>query len=263
MKIRKYCIFFATLVLSFGLYAQNISGQIVYKAKIHEKSSKNKDKPTSPQKKEINEELESIIEIGQEFILQLAFNNDVSHYVNKYQPLHINRLGEHRFKMAQILFKVDSEYYFFKKNNELIEVNNKLGEQFLITSSSEISDWKLSNESKLVKGFKCFKAQRSIILTSTRGEKFKRSQIVWYTKEIPVPYGPSHFVGFPGLVLQAFDAGLEYYTHKITLNPFNSIQINTKISGQKVSKEKFAKITSESLSSFINLNKNKLPNPIP
>ena len=57
--------------------------------------------------------------------------------------------------------------------------------------------WKLTDGDSVIGGYACKKA-----LTTTRG----RSYAVWYTMQVPIPYGPWKLHGLPGLVLYAKDS---------------------------------------------------------
>lgn len=57
-------------------------------------------------------------------------------------------------------------------------------------------NWKISNETKKIGNFNCTKAS-----TLFRG----RYYTAWYTKDIPLPFGPWKLNGLPGLILEAYD----------------------------------------------------------
>lgn len=57
--------------------------------------------------------------------------------------------------------------------------------------------WSLTEETDHICGYLCKKAM---------GEYGGRSWIVWYTPEIPVPFGPWKLSGLPGLIMAAFDS---------------------------------------------------------
>lgn len=59
------------------------------------------------------------------------------------------------------------------------------------------SNWEIGEETKKIAGYTCNEATLSFA-----GRAWK----VWYTEELPLPYGPWKLVGLPGLVLAAEDS---------------------------------------------------------
>ena len=72
----------------------------------------------------------------------------------------------------------------------------KENEPVLYKDSVEIS-WKIMKAEKKIGLFKCNKAT-----TKFRGRKYE----VWFTREVPVPYGPWKFHGLPGLIVEVRDS---------------------------------------------------------
>lgn len=63
--------------------------------------------------------------------------------------------------------------------------------------AAPVCDWKYTDGTDTVCGYECRKAT---------GSYGGRQWTVWYTEEIPVPYGPWKFAGLPGLVMKAADS---------------------------------------------------------
>lgn len=61
--------------------------------------------------------------------------------------------------------------------------------------------WILINETKSIENYTCFKAE-----VDFRGRKYT----AWYTKDIPLAYGPWKFSSLPGLILEVYDSENEY-----------------------------------------------------
>ena len=90
------------------------------------------------------------------------------------------------------------------KNRSLSKIYNSLFipmDQFYYTQSSELFDWKIENQTKLIEGYKVQKAA-----TSFAG----RDYVAWFTPEIPISDGPYKFNGLPGLILEIADKEKEY-----------------------------------------------------
>jgi GLPGLI family protein len=85
-----------------------------------------------------------------------------------------------------------------------------------------------------------------------------RKQTVWYTLDIPLPFGPKEFVGFPGLVIEVEDHNLTYKVRKIKLNPQKEITLKKPIKGKKMSQNEYDKVVEDfSISIRNKLKKNK------
>lgn len=76
----------------------------------------------------------------------------------------------------------------------LIE-NNKY-ETYIVTEKIEKIPWVIENDYKQIGNLSCQKA-----IADFRGRKYT----VWFTKDIPVTFGPWKLQGLPGLILEAVD----------------------------------------------------------
>jgi GLPGLI family protein len=64
---------------------------------------------------------------------------------------------------------------------------------FNVVDDLNIFEWNITNETKLILGYTCFKAT-----TTFRGREF----VAYFAKDIPIPDGPMKFNGLPGLILE-------------------------------------------------------------
>jgi GLPGLI family protein len=70
----------------------------------------------------------------------------------------------------------------------------------------------------------------------------KRKRVfVWYTPEIPLPYGPSLYNGLPGLVLEVHWGKIVFKTTKIIVNPTQEIKILKPKKGIKINEKEYYK----------------------
>ena len=74
--------------------------------------------------------------------------------------------------------------------------------------------WKLLNNQEKVLGYEC-----NIAETTFRGRTYK----VWYTKEIPVQFGPWKFRGLPGMILKVVDNSNTFIFEAVTIE-LNSVK---------------------------------------
>ena len=94
---------------------------------------------------------------------------------------------------------------------------------FLVRDSNYDQKWIVSEDHKVIAGYKCTKAT-----TEYRGVKW----IAWFAPEIPLPFGPWKLHGLPGLIFEAYDASktytmqaikIEYKKSKITEKDFHEL----------------------------------------
>lgn len=74
-------------------------------------------------------------------------------------------------------------------------------------------DWQITDSIKTVLNYNCQQA-----ICRFRG----REWIVWFTTDIPVANGPWKLGGLPGLILEAYDRGNQYYFNIIGLEKKNN-----------------------------------------
>jgi GLPGLI family protein len=141
------------------------------------------------------------------------------------------------------------------KENRFTSQNEILSKQFLIKDPIEERDWKLTNETKNIGEYTCFKAtftRMATIVNSVRTgddetaepEEREEEQTVtaWYTPQIPLAHGPSRYGGLPGLILEVSDGQETILCSKIILNPKNGVSIAEPKEGKIVSEAEFDEI---------------------
>lgn len=98
----------------------------------------------------------------------------------------------------------------------------KMPDQFYYLQNKDLFNWSISEETKLIKGYKVQRAT-----TSFAG----RDYIAWFSSEIPISEGPYKFNGLPGLILEISDTDNDYVFEFIGLkknDPKLSYKINLK-----------------------------------
>lgn len=92
--------------------------------------------------------------------------------------------------------------YISKKKDSLYSIQTFFKKTYLVKEVIPEIAWVLTNETKNIGEFSCQKATGAF-----RG----RNYTVWFTNEIPLPYGPWKLNGLPGLILEAKDDLNELY----------------------------------------------------
>jgi GLPGLI family protein len=113
------------------------------------------------------------------------------------------------------IFSVTGQYtsgrltsFLIKKNNNNIFQNYEyIGDATFYKLSEEAKQqWTITDSIKVSNNFRLQKAS-----TQFGG----RNWIAWFTKDIPMPYGPYKFNGLPGLIMELYDTQKNYYFNVI------------------------------------------------
>lgn len=145
-----------------------------------------------------------------------------------------------------VLYKNMKEHRYANKT----EIMGKL---FLIQDSLTKYDWQLTNETKSIGKYTCYKATNSreeekVNMILENGEVTKKTNKVtvvttaWYAPEVPVSTGPGHYHGLPGLVLEVIDGDVTIRCSEIILNPTEKVMINEPVKGKKVTQAAYREI---------------------
>lgn len=114
---------------------------------------------------------------------------------------------------------------------------NSKDSKYRILKSSEVigdyrmdyekkSDWILSNDTKIIDGYLCFKATSYFYNENGWVDNPKFNITAWYTTKIPVPYGPNGYHGLPGLILEVQNGVSTLFIKNISLNLNKEPKIN-------------------------------------
>ncbi len=117
-----------------------------------------------------------------------------------------------------------------------------LGRDFLITGELPLIKWKLSTEEGAFLDRRVIKATATVDSVSVDA---------WFTPEIPVPLGPEHYGGLPGLILVlSIDDGRKMYeANSITLD--TEVEITTPEKGRQMTQEEFDALVKERMQDAI------------
>jgi len=139
--------------------------------------------------------------VGKDYSAILVFNSEKSLYITRQDSLeHLTpKTDKQKFYFSVSTNKEGFQYYNDVKKDTLY--SRDLGFTYVKEKLPKLS-WILTNEIKLIGDFECRKAN-----TFFRG----RDYTVWFTTDIPLPFGPWKLQGLPGLILEAYDTYKEIY----------------------------------------------------
>lgn len=129
-------------------------------------------------------------------------------------------------------------FYYDKEKNKALHEKNFLGEDFIIEFTPNIK-WELTQESKKIGTFICFKAIAFKYITNRIGKKMKRKVVAWYTSNLSINFGIKEFQGLPGLIVLLEEDGLIYKLKKIDLKPKIDFDIKKPTKGKAISKKEY------------------------
>jgi GLPGLI family protein len=110
--------------------------------------------------------------------------------------------------ILDLLIDVNGKY--FTSKTKLIH-NYYILDKNLKVKVAEPVKWTLVNEKRKIDKYECFKAKGKIQYGKNKGDTVE----AWYTKSIPIPYGPKIYYGLLGLILEVKDENNIFYVDKI------------------------------------------------
>lgn len=101
---------------------------------------------------------------------------------------------------------------YFRNQTAKIRKTESTGRKLLIEYPLDQYSWKILPDKKEIMGYSCQKAVGSWEEYDHRRKKLlKFEPVVWFTEELPYPFGPKGFDGLPGLVFEASFGGKSFY----------------------------------------------------
>lgn len=120
------------------------------------------------------------------------------------------------FSMAHMgkAFGGDHSYFFDNISKNYIEQRLFLDNYFILKTKQKDFKWELSNETKEILGYKCYKAvSKEVKIINGKDKTFYT--IAWYAPALRYQVGPQDFGGLEGLILELKDKKRKYYCTEI------------------------------------------------
>lgn len=213
------CGFF---IIASGTRAQDINYSVIYTASTFQNMG-NKNNSSTVEK--IN-----AIMANTNIRFQLLINGNESLYqVNN--ELYNDEINT---KIALVFYGATDKYYINLDDSQNVKQINAFGDLYLVPLDEP--NWTLSNDTKMIDEYLCFKATYSYVTTNDVGS-FKKEVIAWYTPKINKSFGPRGYYGLPGLILELRDDKLLFKATEIILNKKNNVKIAKPSRGRQISIE--------------------------
>jgi GLPGLI family protein len=189
----KKIILILIFTVTYPIYSQNFSGIVTYKFE-HNLVIKTDTLKNEKVKSLIYKLLDNRKDNKTHF--NLAFNKDMSSF-KYYEKMGIEN---NSLNLLEIVAKsIGTVYTIHKKNHTL---TNLPYSNILIDDSFSIFKWKLTQETKKIGDYMCYKAT-GVNKRIQKNDEYKSIEVIaWYTPEIPIRFGPSRYGGLPGLILE-------------------------------------------------------------
>ncbi|HFX18100.1 MAG TPA: GLPGLI family protein [Flavobacteriales bacterium] len=190
MKKKLSTLFFLFNLL---LYPQQ-SGRIVYK--VLQDSTYDNSEFINKMKQTIGNSYKEVIkktnknyEIAKDFQYFLDFNSNESlYYWNEIMP--DETIPNTYFSSAVLLGGGKGKYYYHKKKDTLFLQTKTLDRSYKrVVIPTERNHFYITKQTDTILGYRVIKAEKGLTQ-------------IWFTPDIPLPFGPFKWVGFPGVVLK-------------------------------------------------------------
>lgn len=263
-------------LLSFIGYAQqDFQGVAVYESKTTfnmDNWGRRGQQMSEQMKKQMAERMKSMLEKT----YKLTFDKTASTYKEEEKLDAPGGGGFGRMMMGS--FTAGAQYKNIK-DQQLLQEQEFFGKEFLIKDSLPKLEWKMTNETKQIGQYMCFKAtamkpvdgfdwrnmrrrnrnnKKEVDSTKTDSTKTndpmseiempKEVEVVaWYTPQIPISQGPGEYHGLPGLILEVNETRTTILCSKIVMNPKEKEAIKVPNKGKEVTRKEYNDIVKKKM----------------
>ena len=278
------------VIVSFTSFAQDFQGMAVYESKTSTAEFKSRmegNKDITPEmQKMIEERMKSMFE--KTFILNFDKNASIYKEEEKLDAPGGNQGGGMRM-MSSFMGGGGTQYKNIKEKTFTVD-KEMMGKEFLIQDTLPRLDWKMSQETKEIGGYMCFKAtaKQKASQSDFRNFRMKKQEenkdkkeattadkpkatnlmadgeipkeievIAWYTPEIPVSNGPENYFGLPGLILEVSAGKTTLLCSKIAMNIKDKKEIKAPTNGKVVTQKEYDEIIAKKMEEFRQMNQNQ------
>ena len=248
-NIFKKSLFLLLLFINVS-QAQEFQGRAIYLSKSLNNVVFDTKGMSDEKVKELNETMSKMFE--KTFILN--FNKSESIYQQEQKLKEIGSRG------GNFSSDLEGELYKNSQTKKYIKAEEFANKNYIITDVLKNYNWDITQESKKIGGYTCYKAISITKVTKKElqeyeVEKAKQSKnktsffnlekpkdkkiTVWYNPEIPVSHGPNQYWGVPGLIMEVNENNLIILCSKVILNPKDKKSIKAPKNGKVISQNAY------------------------
>jgi GLPGLI family protein len=230
--------------------AQEFQGRAIYLSKSLNNVVFDTKGMSDEKVKELNEKMSKVFEKT----FGLNFNKTESIYQQE------QKLKETGSRGVTFSSDLEGELYKNIQTKKYIKAEEFANKNYIITDVLKNYNWDITQESKKIGGYTCYKAISITKVTKKElqeyeVEKAKQSKnktsffnlekpkdkkiTVWYNPEIPVSHGPNQYWGLPGLIMEVNENNLIILCSKVVLNPKDKKSIKAPKNGKVISQNAY------------------------
>ena len=215
--MKKTIIVFACLLSLCFCYSQELKAKITYKAVLNNENYKNRIFNDTTIEDEIKKNRLKDISLKKPINFHLLIQGNQALY-KAVNDMYI--LLNDEFNMTNVIAQAEIKYYTNLKTEE--KFFQSYFRKDILVDLDEV-DWTLTQETKKIGEYTCYKATTNIDSEQLHEMNFANTVVAWYTPEIPTTFGIKTFNGLPGLTLELttnLESGIiSYKATEIELNP--------------------------------------------
>ncbi|UPT69292.1 MAG: GLPGLI family protein [Flavobacterium sp. JAD_PAG50586_2] len=227
------------IITSLNINAQqkNLGGneitKVTYKSSLYQEDVK----------ENLKDLKNKITQYRESFEFNLYFDKDKSIFKL------VDNIGADDQTIEYHITRMISNELFYKDlvKKEKIKQTTSMDELFNVINPFDEYNWVVTNETKVIDGYTCYKASCQYEeYDGNRKKQLVFNPFVWFAPSLPYPFGPSGLDGLPGLVLEgSFNGTVYFYATKIEFDDKALTKIQRPIHGKYVTREEFDKIIVE------------------
>ncbi|KAF2515457.1 GLPGLI family protein [Flavobacterium salilacus subsp. salilacus] len=219
-------IYIIAFLILFGNLFYGQTGTITYSATLDKNSGLATNEIT---KKYYQAATENIKDLK----FELLFNKDKSIFIMDETA----KLDTRSYDAIKSFIGYYGSYYQEKMN--LYKLIKKMLPEDYLVKTDIITNWDITKTSKVIKGYKCFKATTPHIVD---GKQTGPPIVAWYCPELPYNFGPNGISGLPGLILEVQKSNQYLLTvSDIKIGTVETQKVKKPIAFKEVSETEFNK----------------------